>query len=275
MRKITYKLIIPTYAAYFDICENFLELLKINWPEALSQVVLSVVGNSKCDFNTKKFPEITYIKNKKNTTLTKCIYNVSQKFKADFYFVFLGDALITHKLNNSQIVSLLKVLKMHNIEYCKLVPQVYLKKNKTSQNSMYRCINSNERYAFSFVAFIANSKFISDEFSDENVTDRDFEIKYLKLASQKQNILFRDKVILKKNFFGIMPSIQKGKWDAINIKKLKKKYPNVRFSNRSSVNLKYELILKIREKILPFIPDKIRVYLKSKYKNSEYFDTEL
>lgn len=241
--------------------------LKINWPEAYKKLIISITGSDNFDIS---FNDIPVIKNNISTSLPTCVYNAASKYKADYYFVFLGDAFISRRINNEKVEKLLSYLVRNSINYCRLLPQSSLYMRQRQKE--YRNINSNERYTHSFVAFGAAPNFIKNEFSD-NISDRDFEIRYLRLASKKENLFFEDRVILNKNIFHILPSIQKGKWDRINLFYLKKKYPQIEFSNRGRISWKYECVLQIRKLILPIIPDTVRKKVKNM--NTKYFDTDL
>lgn len=257
MFNIKYRIILPTNVKYLDVVKNYIELLKINWPEAYKKLIISITGSDNFDIS---FNDIPVIKNNISTSLPTCVYNAASKYKADYYFVFLGDAFISRRINNEKVEKLLSYLVRNSINYCRLLPQSSLYMRQRQKE--YRNINSNERYTHSFVAFGAAPNFIKNEFSD-NISDRDFEIRYLKLASKKENLFFEDRVILNKNIFHILPSIQKGKWDRINLFYLKKKYPQIEFSNRGRISWKYECVLQIRKLILPIIPDTVRKKVKT------------
>lgn len=268
MNDINYKIILPTNTKYLDVTKNYIELLKINWPEAYEHLVLSLTGpvNNELEF----FNEFPIVRNNEFDSLPTCVLNAASEYKADYYFIFLGDAFIFKRVNNDSVKDLLRSLIVNNIDYCRLLPQLHT--NIGHFGKYYRNICTDERYSHSFVAFGASFQFIRSEFSN-NITDRDFEIKYLKLANKKKHSYFESRVILRKNIFCIMPSIQKGKWDRVNLAYLKRKYPEIVFSDRNIISWKYELIIKIRKIVLPVIPKKIRITLKKK--NSKYFDTDL
>ena len=267
MVDLEYRIILPTNVKYLDIVRNYIELLKVNWPEAYKRLIISVSGpvDESISFN-----DIPIVRNSELASLPSCVLNATLNYRADYYLVFLGDAFIFKRINNKSVESLLSSLLKENISYCRLLPQLSLYK-KNNQKS-YRRINTDERYGHSLIAFGASPKFIKTEFS-HNITDRDFEQKYLKLANKKENVYFKNRVILQKNLFHILPSIQKGKWDRINYFYLKKKYPKINFSNRKVIGWKYECILQLRRLILPVIPDYIRIKIKNK--NCKYFDTKL
>ena len=271
MKEITYKLIMPTFSKYLDITASFLELLSINWPESKKHVVISVVDNQQQEYSNFKGFEI--LKNKVGTTLPGCVVNVVKRYKADYYFSFLGDAFISKKISNKDVDDLLIELYKNNIEYCRLKPQKVI--NAQPIGKILRSINTNERYSHSFVAFAATSEFILREFQN-NMTDRDFEIKYLKLALQNKNEVIPNRAVLRKNIFHILPSMQKGEWDLLAIKYLKFKYPEVEFSKRfKNVGYLKELLLVLRKMLLPFISNKLRIQIKNILNKSGLFDTNL
>lgn len=174
------KIILPTSIKYLDITKNFIDLLKINWPEAYKNLIISIVGSN----NTKaNFGNIPVVRNSISSSLPTCVSNAALKYKADYYLIFLGDAFISQPVNNKKVELLLSSLIIDNINYCRLLPQISRYIN--SYRKEYRRINTNERYGHSFIAFGASYHFIMKEFS-HNITDRDFEIRYLKLAEKKK-----------------------------------------------------------------------------------------
>lgn len=272
MKKSKFKIILPTSIDYLDVTQIFLELLKLNWSSAMSHVVISTIGSSSINKKIKKIAKV--VENPSTTTLPECILNASRLYKADIYLIFLGDAFIYKRVNEKLVANLINDLINNGIEYCRLDPQFSFFGER--KNRFYRLLNTNERYGHSFVAFAASPKFILKEFANsKNYTDRDFEIKYLRLANSDKRKYFKKDAILKKNYFNILPSIQKGKWDAKNIFLLKKKYPKINFSNRDTISWKYELILLGRNVVLPVIPNKLRIYIKNKFNKKSYFDTNI
>lgn len=271
MKKITYKLVMPTFSKYLDITTSFLELLAINWPEAKEHVVISVIDDQRQECSDFKGFEI--LKNKAGTTLPSCIINVVKKYRVDYYFSFLGDAFISEKINNKNIDDFLVELHKNNIEYCRLKPQRVM--NAHPIGKMLRSINTNERYSHSFVAFAATSEFILHEFQND-MTDRDFEVKYLKLALQNKNEIIPNRAVLRRNIFHILPGMQKGKWDLFAITLLRAKYPQIKFSKkRKNIGIIYELVLLIRGMILPIISNKLRIKIKKKLSKTGFFDTKI
>ncbi|MEK1432417.1 hypothetical protein HCY88_09585 [Limosilactobacillus fermentum] len=272
MKNVNYKIIMPTTQKYLDISLNFIELLKRNWPESIQNVVLSVSGT----FNSRNplFNQVKIFENPDETSLPNCVYNASKKYKADLYLVFLGDAFIAKRVDTNKINNLLNRLIDNKIQYCRLLPQIYLKKSG-NDNNLFRYIRTDERYSHSFVAFAATNSFISSEFSTEE-TDRDFEIKYLKLVISNDNHIYKDRAILIKNIFHILPSIQKGKWDLFNYFYLKRKYPDIEFSNeREKISLGFELVLYARKFSLPFTSNRFRIKIKQLLSKTGYFDTKI
>ena len=260
-------IIIPTNSAYLDICENFLNLLRINWKNCKYKIIFSVCGEDK------RITDCETIYNGENATLPKCILNAKRLYPADYYFVFLGDAFISKLVNNEDVEKCLLEMHEYNINYCRLLPQNILGKERIIEKRL-RYINTNERYGHSFIAFIATKQFIEKEFG-KGISDRDFEIKYLELANKNRNVsYFKDRAICRKNIFHIMPGIEKGKWDRIVLKKLKYRYPEINFAKRDLISIKKEVFLLIRRKIKHIIPSNMRRSIKRKIKTKDLFDTE-
>ncbi|MGY0336202.1 hypothetical protein ACW185_01035 [Limosilactobacillus fermentum] len=119
---VDYKIILPTNVKYLDITRNFIDLLEINWPEAIQHLIISLTGQNT---NTVKINNIPIVFNDEKSTLPTCIYNAAQKNKADYYLIFLGDAFISKKVNDLAINALLSKLMQNSINYCRLLPQFF------------------------------------------------------------------------------------------------------------------------------------------------------
>lgn len=269
MKAVNYKIVMPTVAKYLPITDNFLSILKVNWPQAMDNIIVSVVGDISKWSNVHN---VAVINNPKGTTLPGCIVNAVQQYEADIYLSFLGDAFLNGKIDDKKIHSLMRELISQKISYCNLVPQIHIEVGNRINRS-FRLLSNRERYGHSFVAFACTREFIESEFLNEE-SDRDFEIKYLKLA-QEPKFMFEDRAILKENIFHIYPSIQKGKWNRIRIRSLRNKYPQVEFENLGVISPGYELFLVLRRVIIPFLPNDLAKSVKSKLKRKvNYFDTD-
>lgn len=76
MDNIKYKIILPTSIKYLDITKNFIDLLKINWPEAYKNLIISIVGSN----NTKaNFGNIPVVRNSISSSLPTCVGSLSIK----------------------------------------------------------------------------------------------------------------------------------------------------------------------------------------------------
>lgn len=249
--------ILLTHSKYLDICKIFVDLFYKNWRDCPYRMVVSVTGyNNKY---MKKNPLFLY--NGEDATLPMCLYNAVEKFPADYYCSFLGDAFISKKINQRNFSELLENLNKNNIEYCSLLPQrAYGRKKLMNANCRY--IHSTDRYSHSFIAFIANEAFINREFK-EKITDLEFEEKYLEIANQKQpNFYFKQRVILDKNIFSIYPGIVKGKWERNIYNSIKKKNPEINLGKRKIHGFCFTVYLFCVRNIIQKLPNKIRIIIK-------------
>lgn len=124
MFNIKYRIILPTNVKYLDVVKNYIELLRINWPEAYKKLIISTTGSDDFDIG---FTDIPVIKNGISTSLPTCVYNAASKYKADYYFIFLGDAFISQRISNEKVEKLLSSLIRNSINYCRLLPQFSLR----------------------------------------------------------------------------------------------------------------------------------------------------
>jgi hypothetical protein len=149
-------------------------------------------------------------------------------------------------------------------------------KSKTVSLGRYlKKINIRDRYSFSFVSFAANWKFIDDELK-ENVTDLEFESKYLNLAATTPDTsLYLDKAVcLKSNIFNIIPGIDKGKWNRLAYLLIKIKNKDINLCKRDKISYRWQLYLLLRKLFVIIAPDKFRQFLKKNVMNSKLFYTD-
>lgn len=217
-----------THSAYKDVCENFINLFDKNWTNCQYDFQVLVVGN-KISLNNRK---VTYYG--EDCSLPEALYKAISISDYDYCISFLGDAFINKKINNIMVETLIKELNEKKIDYCNLIPRTAYRFHKKRAGENMRYISSDDSYSMSFIAFIASRRFIMGEFSGK-ITDLDFEKKYLNYISECCKI-FKNKVILTNNLFGIVPGIYAGKWDRHSLKKLKKDNPEIVFTHRETIS---------------------------------------
>lgn len=265
---IDYKIILPTIDKYLPITKNFIALLTLNWPETRGRIILSVSGKAAIPFECA---DITVVRSKKGTSLPECIRRAVVQNDASIYLSFLGDAFINKRINDAAINNLFVNLLNNGINYCNLNPETVA--FKLFRTSAYHLLSNKERYGHSFVAFAFTKQFMENEFS-ENITDRDFELKYLPKDNEHRK-LYKDRAILNKNIFNLYPSLQKGKWDTWRIYRLKSKYPQVNFVKLEHLSTFDEILVTTRRLIFPYIPNLIRrVFKRILGKRDSILDTD-
>jgi len=244
-------IVLPTHSSYKVIVENFLQLMKKNWEECPFDIIVSITGEEV------KIPRVKTIYNGKDASLIDCLIGVSKKYESNYYISFLGDSFINKKINNKKASEILYSLKNNNIDYSSLkYVERYTKEKKFNQ--YFRYINAADRYSHNFAAFVVGHDYLSKELSKYR-NDLDFERHYLK---EKNNQYYDKHLIVRENYFGLLPSIVKGKWDTINYKKLKKDNPEINFDDRPTLSLKESAIRHIRNSIVAHIPNDARIGIK-------------
>lgn len=244
-------IILPTHSSYIGITKNFLQLFKKNWFGCPFDVVVSLTGE-KIEIDGVK-----NIYNGEDASLIDCLVNAAKKDRRKYYISFLGDAFINKKIDNKRIISLLNELIDNKIDYCSLEYVKNYKKKKMFSKS-FRYINNLDRYSHNFTAFVASYDFVINELSKYK-TDLDFEKAYL---FGKDNFYFNNHLIVWQNFFNLLPSVTKGRWDRINYNKLRKSNPEIDFDKRELQSIKESLVCHIRDGVVSYLPNLIRKKLK-------------
>lgn len=227
MKKVLISLV--THSAYKDICENFIELFDKNWKGCKYDFQVLVIGN-EISFDTKK---VTYFG--EECSLPEALYIAMSTSDYDYCISFLGDAFINKKIDNIMVESLIKEVSEKKIDYCNLIPRIAYRFHKKTAGENMRYISSDDSYNMSFVAFIASRRFILKEFAGK-ITDLDFEKKYLNRVNKCCRI-YKNRVILTKNLFGLVPGVYAGKWDRHSLRKLQKDNPEIVFAHREKTPL--------------------------------------
>lgn len=227
MKKVLVSLV--THSAYKDICENFIELFDKNWIGCKYDFQVLVIGN-EISFNKKK---VTYFG--EECSLPEALYITMSTSDYDYCLSFLGDAFINKKIDNAMVESLIKEVSEKNIDYCNLIPRIAYRFHKRTAGKNIRYISSDDSYNMSFVAFIASRRFILKEFAGK-ITDLDFEKKYLNRIGKRCRI-YKNRVILTRNLFGLVPGINAGKWDRHSLRKLQKTNPEIAFAHREKISI--------------------------------------
>ncbi len=242
-------IIIPTHSKYIDVVENFLQLLKKNWPDCQYDILVSVTGEKVKLRDTK----ILYCG--ENSSLIDCVSKGIKNRKN--CICILGDMFINSRIDNKKIKSIVNTLVEDEIQYCSLHCVKNYKKEK-KYNNYLRHINNLDRYSHNFACFFASNTFVKNELSKFK-TDLDFEKGYL---YQKENFYYNDHLIVRKNYLNIVAGITKGKWDRINYRKLKKSNPEIKFADRPIQSKKDTVICHIRGGIVHLLPQSMRVFVK-------------
>jgi len=244
--------LLPTHSKYKKTVENFLELFRKNWKDCPFKVVVSIVGEKI------KIDNVDVIYNGKDASLIDCVVSVAKKYKSVYYISFLGDAFISEKVDNGKIADILNDIIKNKISYCSLT-SVKNYRRKKPLNSRLRYINSFDRYSHNFFAFAASREFILNELARYE-SDMAFEKAYL---SCEEEFYYNDRVVVEKNILKIIPGITKGKWDKINLKKLKNRNPEVDFCMAGGVlGFRESLIRHIRDRIVSHLSPNLRVKMK-------------
>lgn len=247
--------IIPTHSSYIDIVKNFLEIFSINFRCASCRIVLSICGERIT------IDGVVNLYNGTDASLIDCVINARKKYPSLYYLCFLGDAFVTKEIDCQNLFNLLNTLYNNEIHYCSML----CVKNYASKkllNKKIRYIHSKDRYSHNFVSYIADNYYI-DNILAKFKSDFDFEMHYL---LESRQFYYKNDVIFTENYFGIYPGITKGKWDKIVLYILKIKYPKIRFSSRSRELLFESIYSVLRNTLLPYIPNNLRLNMKKKIK---------
>lgn len=242
-------IIIPTNSKYIDVVENFLQMLKKNWPDCPYDTVVSVTGKKTSLKDTKSI----YCGEK--ATLIDCIVKAIGKRKN--CICILGDMFMNKRIDNEKLQSIINTLIENKIQYCSLSFVKNYKKEKLFNEDL-RLINNLDRYSHNFAAFFASDRFVKDELSKFK-TDLDFEKGFL---YQKEDFYYTDRLAVRKNYLNIVAGITKGEWDRINYRKLKKDNPEIVFADRPVQSRKNSIICHVRGGVVHYLPSPIRVFLK-------------
>lgn len=254
-------IIISASSKYKELVNIFLEQYTKHM--ALNDANLFIASDE--DINVDYPIKCKYIN--KEETIPGRIREIVQNEGEGYYLCFLADALICKNVKGEDVISFIDTMMSNGIRYCNLMP-------KTNKKCLFENINKKQRYGVSFIAFLASSDFIMEEFA-KGITDYDFEEKYLKIANEASNDRYPDMCILCKNLFNIEHGIVGGKWDRKTYKILMK--DGVCISNQiEKQSMRDYLFQKAARIVNKCMPNSIRLFLKRRMeKRGEKFKTAL
>ena len=250
-------IIIPTSSKYLDICKNFIAVLSNSWPDCPYKLVLSITGNDE------RIEGAECLFNGSNASLVDCIVNASNRYKSEYYMIFLGDAFMCGQVDTQEVEKLLTEVKKNKIDFCCLHPEKSRKKENKVGSEM-RYIHVRDRYCHCFGYSLCTKRYIDEIFVDSGIsTDLEYELWYLnKTQNSKEDFYYKHDAILLKNIFHIRCGIKKGKWDRIVYRWIDTHYPEIQLAQRPKLSLMSQIIMILREKFLYLIPDGIRIGIK-------------
>ena len=264
-------IILPTNSKYIDVCKNFVDLLKRNWPDCPYPLVVSVTGEDKKVKGTEN------LYNGTDATLINCVVNASETYNYDYYMIFLGDSFMCATVDTQKVKDLINDMLINELDYCCLYPEKSRMKIKKVGKQM-RLTHIRDRYCHCFGYLLCNKKYIREMFIESGITtDIQYEIWYLKKTLESDtNYYYMHDAALINNIFNIKRGIKKGKWDRGVYRLMKKQYPDIQLAIRPRLSILEQMIMSIRNKTIYIIPDKLRIYIKktiSKLMKRNPFDT--
>lgn len=220
--------VLCTHKAYVDICENFIELFLRNWKDCSYDFWILVIGK------TEQLNYENIIFYDEDCSLPTAIYKFMDSYEQYTHCIsFLGDAFIVDNINSEEVELIINDIISNKINYCCLIPRVAFRFKEYHCGAYMRYITNDDIYNMCFVAFIANRAFVCNEFNN-NISDLEFERKYLRSNNDFNK---KDKAILRKNVFHIYAGIDAGKWNVHVLRKLKRMYPDIKWSGRERTSL--------------------------------------
>lgn len=232
---------------YADIAEIFVELFDKNWSDCPYPVFF--LTDKKFN-NTSKFKVLVC---SDELSLPGKVYLANHLLGFEYYICLLGDAFITEKVNSNLIDEFVTQIKTNGIDYCKIMVS-----RPKLNHSMIELIDKMDTYAVSFLAYIANRKFIEKEFI-ENISDFDFENKYL---NPNMRYELRNIARLNHNIFNLTHGVIKGKWITSSYRKIQKYSYRITQSVRPKLNLFEEVKLNMVDSSYRILSLKNRAKIK-------------
>lgn len=250
-------IIVPTSSKYLDVCRNFIAVLSNSWTDCPYKIILSITGEER------KIDWAEYVFNGPDATLVDCIVNASDKYRSDYYMVFLGDAFMCGKVDTQKVKHLLEEIKENQIDFCCLHPEKSKRKEKRAGNEM-RYIHIKDRYCHCFGYSLYTKRYIDEMFVNSNIsTDLEYEVWYLNQTfNSERDFYYEHDAILLSNIFHIRCGIKKGKWDRVVYRWIKRHYPEISLAQRPKLDFASQIVLILREKFLYLVPDEIRIGAK-------------
>ncbi len=216
--KNDFSLVIVSCDAYIDIVEQYLALLKNNWPEFSYPIVVATETLTLDDSN------VSSITSGKNTTWTKRLIDAINYCGSKYILLTIEDLFISEKVDNSSILEVLSFIEKERIIYYRIpVFKVSKKSENYPGNENVELIKSNERYNVSIGTAFWDTQALLEIMGDGSMSAWDLENYFLKRA-ERADAGFLEKYVSDRRFLlHSVHMIKSGKWIPASVKAMRKK----------------------------------------------------
>ncbi len=151
------------YDGYYDIWEDFLELLELKWKN--NPYPVYIVNNEKKLCYDKDY-NVTVIHAGKNAEYSKKVQVALDKIDCEYYLLLLEDFFFSEDVNTEKVVDILKLMDKNSWKYYKMTIPDFL--NWKDKNKKLSPIKQNAEYTVSCQPSFWQKDFLCECIGKEN-----------------------------------------------------------------------------------------------------------
>lgn len=256
------------YDGYYDIWEDFLELLSINWPDCPYPVY---IVNGERELKFCKNYNVSVIHAGIDAEYSRRVQKALEDIDADYYLLLLDDFFLERPIKVDPIFDIIEAMETYDISYLRMPMPEFLigyniKKYKRDTESGFLFIPESDEYTVTCQPSIWKKEFLAKCIGSENYNAWIFEGIYIYSKSAHSSEFLKHCRICLSNPLGLRHGAVQGKM-------LPNVYEDLRnngykFKNHREIlsSKQYKLHTK-KQKIKRIIPKSIQKIVKRVLKN--------
>ena len=244
------------WSNYKDARTLFFESLRNNWKDLPYPIVVA------CDssLEDENIPG-KVIKCDNSLTDSKRHLCAINDAETEYVLLIVEDGLITNKIDNNRIESILNYMDANHINFCKMVPIPNKKGRKIQGLSHAKFINKRQAYGINYLCGIYRKSYLKQLLDSKCKDSWEIEAKLLNDACKMEKGYYNDKMVVTDNPLHIIFCIEQGKWSYWAASFIKKHGYAVN-SNRERWSFFHDLLARIKHAASSSVPIRMRRNIK-------------
>lgn len=260
------------YDGYYDIWEDFLELLERNWSDNLYPVY--IVNNTK-EIKFERNYNVKVLHAGDDAEYSRKVQMAVDSIDADYYLLLLEDFFLSENVNNQNIIDIISNMEQNNLKYCRMTIPDFL--SKRDLRKPFGKITEKFEYTVSCQPSIWEKSFLKKCIGTENYNAWVFEGIYAKSTEAHSKDFLSGCVYDYTNPLKLRHGLVQGKILPPVYKDFINKGYEFKAHREIMTNRQYKKY-KLKQVVKEYIPIKIQQILKKVMKNQSVtnkYDSEI